>query len=55
VVEDAVADTVIFEPPPTHHAPDVIAEHAEDIVEASEAPEAPDEPETSEASDNDSA
>lgn len=25
-VEDAVSDTVIFEPPPTHHAPRVIAE-----------------------------
>jgi hypothetical protein len=25
-VEDAVSDTVIFEPPPTHHAPQVIAQ-----------------------------
>jgi hypothetical protein len=50
--EDAVSDTVIFEPPPSHHAPEVIADHAEEIVEASEAPDAPDEPETSETSED---
>jgi hypothetical protein len=42
-VEDALSDTVIFEPPPTHHAPLVIAEPARepdddaepaDVVEA---------------------
>jgi hypothetical protein len=33
-VEDAVFDTVIFEPPPTHHAPQVIAEPARETDDA---------------------
>jgi hypothetical protein len=35
-VEDAVSDTVIFEPPPTHHAPEVIAEPAREADDAVE-------------------
>jgi hypothetical protein len=46
-VEDAVSDTVIFEPPPTHHAPEVIAQpelDADDDAEPAEIVEDTDAP-----------
>jgi hypothetical protein len=35
-VEDAVSDTVIFEPPPTHQAPEVIAQPEPDAADDAE-------------------
>lgn len=42
IIEDAVSDTVIFEPPPEHHAPPVIADATETPEPAAE-PEMPEE------------
>jgi len=45
IIEDAESDTVIFEPPPEHRAPQVIAA-------TSETPKSPDEPADAEVSDD---